>query len=347
MRILILFVAALLAAGLAPVVRRLAVRFGAHDEPTSARKVHQHRMPRSGGLAILGGTWIAVLTALALGAPGSERVLAFPRPILGLAAAALVVAIFGLIDDVYDLSAGWNFAAQVAGALIAWQAGFRWETLDLGVRTVELGLFALPFTVLFFVAVMNALNLVDGLDGLAATLALLALAVLWAQALWTGGPVANLLGLALAGGIIGFLIDNVHPARQFMGTCGSQLIGLLLAALSVGTLRGRTGMNPAIPLLAFAVPLLDVALAIVRRLARGQAPWIGDREHLHHRLLDRGLSHPRSVMVLAGLQAIFMLLGLLALWLPEPLSLVPLIPGGLVALAIAWWLRRSRPAESV
>lgn len=333
MRLLILLVAALLAAGLAPITRRLALRLGAQDTP-SARKVHNARMPRLGGLAILIGTLIAMLTGLALGAPGAARVLEFPRPVLGLGVAAIVVAIFGLIDDVHDLAPGWSLAAQLVAALIAWESGFRWERLELGSATAALGPLALPATVLFFLTVMNALNLVDGLDGLAAALSLLALAVLLVQAIATGGPVASIVGLALGGGIAGFLAENLHPARQFMGTCGSQLIGLLLAALAVGTLRGKTGMDPAVPLLALAIPLLDLTLAVLRRVRRGQNPLRGDREHIHHRLLDRGYSQARAVLILAGLQAVFAALALLTLALPSAWSLAPTLP----ALGLAIWI---------
>jgi UDP-GlcNAc:undecaprenyl-phosphate GlcNAc-1-phosphate transferase len=336
MRLLILLVAALLAAGLAPLMRRLAMALGAQDDPGHARKVHAATMPRLGGIAILAGTLIAVTTGVVLGAPGAARILEFPRPILGLAVAAILVAVFGLLDDIYDLAPGWNLAAQVLAATIAWEAGFRWERLELGTVSFDLGSFALPFTVLFFLTVMNALNLVDGLDGLAAALALIALLVLLTQAVISGGPVASIVGLALAGGIAGFLVENVHPARQFMGTCGSQLIGLLLAALAIGTLRGRVGVNPAIPLLAFGIPLLDMTMAVIRRVSRGRNPLRGDREHLHHRLLDRGLTQGRAVLLLAALQALFATLGLIALLVPERWSLLPIVPGLLLAIVIGW-----------
>ncbi|MFN7964341.1 MAG: MraY family glycosyltransferase [Acidobacteriota bacterium] len=340
MRLLILLVAALLAAGLAPIMRRLAIALGAQDDPGDARKVHLATMPRLGGIAILAGTLIAVATGVALGAPGAARILEFPRPILGLAAAAIVVAIFGLIDDVYDLAPGWNLAAQILAAAIAWEAGFRWERIEIGVHSFDLGSAALPFTVLFFLTVMNALNLVDGLDGLAAALSLIALLVLLTQAVIGGGPVASIVGLALAGGIAGFLVENLHPARQFMGTCGSQLIGLLLASLAVGTLRGRVGVNPAIPLLAFGIPLLDMTMAILRRVSRGASPLRGDREHLHHRLLDRGLTQGRAVLTLALLQGLFASLALIALLVPERWSLIPIVPGLLLAITIGWVIGR-------
>jgi UDP-GlcNAc:undecaprenyl-phosphate GlcNAc-1-phosphate transferase len=342
MKLLILIVAALLAAGLAPVVRRIAMRFGIQDQPGSTRKIHARVMPRVGGLAILAGTFVAVLTALALGAEGSERILAFPRPILGLSVAALVVATFGLLDDIYDLSPYWNLAAQAVAAVISWEAGFRCERLEWLGRPIDLGAASFLITVLFFMTLMNALNMVDGLDGLAAALSLLALLVLLAQSILDGGPVASVLGLALAGGIAGFLVENLHPARQFMGSCGSQLIGLLLAALAVGTLRGRQGFDPVIPLLAMAMPLLDLTLAILRRALRGVNPLRGDREHLHHRLIDRGWSQGRAVLALSTIQAVFTVLGLIALALPARWSFWPAVPAVVLAITIATLLGSDR-----
>jgi len=333
---LLLVIAALAALLLAPAVRRLAVRVDAQDRPGAARKVHRQTMPRLGGLAILAGTSIAVAAAVLLRTPGGARILEFPRPIVGLGLASLVIAAVGFVDDVVTLSPRLKLAGELAAAAVAWAAGFRIEALDLGAVVVGLGPLAAPVTILWIVAVMNALNLIDGLDGLAATMALLAAGPLAVQALVTSGPVASVVAVALAGGVAGFLVHNAPPARQFMGSCGSLLIGLVLACLAVGTLRGKIGMNPVLPLLALAVPLLDLGLAVLRRLARGENPMRADRQHLHHRLLDRGLGPRRAVAVLAIVQAAMSLLAIATLWLRGAWTLAPLLPAGLGAA----WLAR-------
>jgi UDP-GlcNAc:undecaprenyl-phosphate GlcNAc-1-phosphate transferase len=338
MRLLVFLLAALLASVSAPLARRLAIWLGAEDQPGPARKVHDRRMPRLGGLAIALATGVAVLAVIGLGAPGGERILDLPRPIVGLALAGLAIAVVGLVDDIVSLPPWLKLAGETIAALVAWEAGFRLETIELGAWTIPLGWLALPVTIAWFVTLMNALNLIDGLDGLAASQALIALAVLATQALWHGGPLAGTIALALAGALAGFLVHNVYPARQFMGTCGSLLIGLLLAALATGTLRGRVGMNLVLPLLAFGVPLLDTALAVVRRVARGRSPLAADREHLHHRLLDRGYSQRGAVAVLAAVQVGFGLLAASTLLLDGGWKLAPVVPAGLLALGVSGWL---------
>lgn len=330
---------------MAPLVRRLALRWGAGDDPDHRRKVHRERIPRLGGLAIAGGTVAAVGAAVLFGSPGGARILEFPRPVLGLGLAALIIALVGLVDDIRTISPWEVLLGEFAAAFAAWQAGFKIEVLDLGGINLQLGWWTLPVSLLFLVGLMNALNLVDGLDGLAASQALLALGVLVFQALVDGGPVAGTIGLALGGATAGFLVHNIHPARQFMGSCGSLLLGLLLGCLAVGTLRGRAGMNPLVPLLAFGLPLLDLILAIARRLARGQSPLAADRGHIHHRLLDRGYSQSGAVGVMALIQAGFALLASGALLLPDPFGLFPLLPALALALGVSFWLGYLGPSR--
>ncbi|UCF66318.1 MAG: undecaprenyl/decaprenyl-phosphate alpha-N-acetylglucosaminyl 1-phosphate transferase [Acidobacteriota bacterium] len=337
MLLLVFLLSALMALAVAPTSRRLAVRLGAEDHPTLARKVHFRKTPRLGGVAIAAGTVVAVLVAVLLGSEGGERIIEFPRPVLGLALAGLVIGAVGLIDDVLALSPWIQLGGELLAAWIAWSVGFRIEVIELGFASWSLGPLALPVTLLWMLAAMNALNLIDGLDGLAATMALLALVPLAVQALSTAGPVAGIVAVALAGAVAGFLVHNVNPAHQFMGSSGSLLLGLILSSLAIGTLRGRVGMNPVLPLLALGVPLLDTALAIARRTLRGQSPLRADRGHLHHRLLDRGFSGGQAVIVLAVVQGGFSLLATVSLWLPERWVALPLVPAaGLAGLVCVW-----------
>ena len=341
--LLVALLAAAGSAGGALVTWRLARLLGAEDDPSPERKVHERRMPRLGGLAIAGGVALALGIAALAGWPGARRIVTVPAPLVGLAAAGAVITIVGLLDDIAEIGPWTKLAGQAVAAALAWSAGFRLEVIVLGPVRWPLGLLALPVTVLWFVTVMNALNLVDGLDGLAASLALVAVAVLGVQAVRDGGPLASIVSWALGGALAGFLVHNLYPARQFMGSTGSLLLGLLLAALSLGTLRGRVGWDPAVALPALGVPLVDLVLAFGRRVLRGVSPLRADREHLHHRLLDAGLGHGRAVAVLVVLQAGFAACALAALALPpvaRPLALIPAMVLAVLSPRVPGWAGR-------
>ncbi len=343
--LLVALLAAAGSAGGALLTWRLARLLGAVDDPAPARKVHDRGMPRLGGLAIGGGVVLALAVGALGGWPGASRVFSFPPPLVGLGAAGILVALVGLLDDVYELGPLAKLAGQVAAGSLAWAAGFRLETVVLGPTRWELGPLALPATVLWFVAVMNAVNLVDGLDGLAASLALLAVLVFGVQAVRDGGAVAATVAWAIGGALVGFLAHNVHPARQFMGSTGSLLLGLLLAALSLGTLRGRVGWDPLVALPALGVPLLDLVLAFARRVLRGTSPFRADREHLHHRLLDAGRGQGRAVAILAAVQAGFAACALAALFLPPRVRPVAALPALVLAVAVPLRLRGAGGGE--
>ncbi len=337
--LLVALLAAAGSAGGALLTWRLARLLGAVDDPAPERKVHEGRMPRLGGLAIGGG----IVFALVFGAlgdwPGAREVFSFPPPLVGLAVAGGLIALVGLLDDVFELGPLAKLAGQTAAASLAWAAGFRLETIALGPVRWELGAVALPATLLWFVAVMNAINLVDGLDGLAASLALLAVLVFGVQAARDGGPIAVAVAWAIGGALVGFLAHNVYPARQFMGSTGSLLLGLLLAALSLGTLRGKVGWDPLVAVPALGVPLLDLVLAFGRRVLRGTNPFRADREHLHHRLLDAGLGQARAVATLAAIQAGFAACALAAVFLPPASRPMAAVPAVVLAIAVPLRLR--------
>ena len=226
----------------------------------------------------------------------------------------LVICGLGLLDDVRGTGAGKKFLVQfaVAGALFA--AGIRIENLTLPfVGSFALGALSLPFTVLWVVGVINALNLIDGLDGLAAGVAFFGVATTFAIAFLHHDPVMMLFMGALGGAIVGFWAYNFNPASIFMGDTGSMFLGYVLAVGAMRTSqKSSTVVAILVPIVALGLPIADTFLAIVRRVIAGRPIFSADRQHIHHRLLDMGLSHRKAVFTLYGAS---ILLGVVALLL--------------------------------
>jgi UDP-GlcNAc:undecaprenyl-phosphate/decaprenyl-phosphate GlcNAc-1-phosphate transferase len=311
---LLVFLATAGAALLAtPLVRRLAVRLGAIDHP-SDRKVHPAPTPTLGGVAL----WFAVLVGLGVAflLPSFRSLFEASSEPIGAALAATVVMVVGVYDDVRGLSAPAKVAGQVLATSLLVLAGvqllfFWWP--GLGILSLSPDL-AVATTVLWTVLMINAVNLIDGLDGLAAGVVAIAAGAFFLYAyragvaFYPGASPASLLSVVVAGAAIGFLPYNFYPARIFMGDSGSMLLGLLLAAATISGV-GRTdaptntdlaalAIPVIIPLLVLAVPLMDVVLAIVRRLRRGRKVYAPDKEHIHHRLLEIGHSHRTAVLLM-------------------------------------------------
>ncbi|HYH27330.1 MAG TPA: MraY family glycosyltransferase [Actinomycetota bacterium] len=296
-----------------PLVRRLAVRFGVIDRP-SDRKVHPKPTPTLGGLAI----WLAVLAGLgaAWAMPDFRSTFDITSEPLGAALAGTVVVAFGAFDDVRGISAPAKVAGQVLAAGVLILAGVQFVYFwfpGLGVLSLSPDL-ALPLTVLWVLAMVNAVNLIDGLDGLAAGVVTIAAAAFFVYAERAGQPIylgpspAALMSVVVAGAAFGFLPHNFNPAKVFMGDSGSMLLGLMLAAATISGV-GRTdaptnsdlaalAIPVVIPLLVLAVPFTDVIWAIFRRIRRGRPVTRPDKEHIHHRLLEIGHSHRTAVLLM-------------------------------------------------
>ncbi len=300
-------VAALVATIATPLMRALAKRLGVLDRPIEARKVHQIPVPRLGGLAILLGTAAPFIGLYFYRNGVSYLIFQDGRRIAALAGAILLVVVAGLLDDVRGLSQRLRFAVEaLAGALVYW-GGFRIDGLSLPwLGHLNLGPLALAVTVLWVVAVINALNFTDGLDGLAAGTAVLAAGTLFVLALHYQNFVPGVFSAAVAGAAFGFLLFNFHPATVYMGDTGSMFLGLVLAVTAIGAGEKSAAVVAILgPLLALGLPIGDTVLRIVRRIILGQ-PWFpADRKHVHHRLLDLGLSHRNATLVLYGATAIF------------------------------------------
>jgi UDP-GlcNAc:undecaprenyl-phosphate GlcNAc-1-phosphate transferase len=276
-----------------PLVKVFAYRVGAIDVPTEARRVHDHPIPRLGGLAIFLGFVLSVVLFANV-----------DTQVRGILLGSVVIVIVGVIDDIVPLPAILKFVVQIVAALIAVFHGVVIEIvsnplLSSDSSVVVLGYLAIPITVVWIVAITNSVNLIDGLDGLAvgvstiSSIAMMVIAIVFAQS-----NTAAILA-ALAGACIGFMPYNLNPAKIFMGDTGALLLGYVLATVSViGLFKYYTLISFAVPILVLALPLFDTVFAFFRRLLTGRNPMSPDRGHFHHRLIDMGLSQKQAVAIL-------------------------------------------------
>lgn len=288
---------------LTPAVRSLAIQKGAVDDPSADdRRVHTEPIPRWGGLAIYCGIAISIAVIL----PFAEPTKPFPLYVIGLLVVGAFVVAIGALDDVKQYSA----KVQALGLLAAGVAiqffkddTARVQMASLGIpfthgQYVAFGIAAIPVTAFYIFVVSKTMDTIDGLDGLAAGIAAIA-AITLALLAKGSQPRVAIIAACTAGAALGFLRHNYNPAKIFMGTGGAQLLGFLLACLSiVGAFKTAAAFALMVPVLAFGVPLFDAVNVVVRRLASGQPITQADKRHLHHQLLHRGLSQRQAVLVL-------------------------------------------------
>lgn len=272
-----------------PVVKRIGLEHGFIDCP-GQRKVHDQSVVRIGGIAICLGTLIACLLGLGL-YPDLNGSLALDWQILGVLIGGLLFFLIGLADDVFNLPPLPRLLLQGLVTYLVWSLGIRVEYLPIpGLGTLSTELFSLPITFLWLVGVTNAINWMDGLDGLAAGISSIT-AGLFALVCWQYHPFLALVALALMGATIGFLYYNANPASIFMGDSGSYFLGFMLASISViGFMQQVHFTQVLLPYLMLAIPIADMAQVIVNRLCNGKSPFFPDQRHLHHRLLQTGLT---------------------------------------------------------
>jgi UDP-GlcNAc:undecaprenyl-phosphate GlcNAc-1-phosphate transferase len=307
--------AAIVALVLTPLVRRMMLRYEIVDRP-EARRVNTIPVPRGGGLAVC-AAFLAIAAGFLLINDGGTIVpvpLSFsPSEAAALLLGGAVAAGLGAIDDLFDLRARLQLLGQVLLACGAVALGI---TIDfvanpLGGRPIPFsGGIAAGLTVFWIVGMINSINWIDGLDGLSSGVAFIAAVTLGIISLTTqvttGQPLIAILCFTLAGALLGFLRWNFHPATIFAGTSGVQFVGYTLAVLAIlGTAK------VAVALLVLGVPIIDTFWIIVRRLSQGRSPFSPDRTHIHHRLLDLGLSHRQTVFVIYGICLALAVLSLL------------------------------------
>jgi UDP-GlcNAc:undecaprenyl-phosphate GlcNAc-1-phosphate transferase len=312
--LLCLFVAAAATYLLTPAARSLAERFGAIAE-VRARDVHTVVTARWGGLAMYGGLVAAYLFASHL--PRMSPVFEDTETFRAVLISATILVILGLLDDKFDIDASTKLAGQaLAAGLLAYQGvGFIW--LPLGNATILDPITSVGLTVMVVLVTINAVNFIDGLDGLAAGVIGISALASFVYSYWLSGhfgleraTLSTLISATIAGMAIGFLPHNFNPARIFMGDTGSMLLGLLLSTSMIsltgqvdpnaleGTSLAPTLLPLLLPVAVLGLPMLDLMLAIIRRTSRGQNPFAPDKEHLHHRLLQRGHSARRAAYLM-------------------------------------------------
>src|ERR1041384_103848 len=316
----------LICMALIPPLRLLASRLHIMDQP-GERKVHQHPVPMVGGIAFAIGAFASVLWW----GPKNSTTWSV---LLG----GLIILGFGVWDDRVDLGYKMKLMGQVLAALVVVLAGgIRFESFPV-FSDIELPLWiGVSFTVFFLVAVSNAVNLTDGLDGLAGGLSFLTLCGIAYLAFLSKDSTVLLLTVPFLGGVLGFLRYNTYPARIFMGDGGSQLLGFIMGVLAILLTDSTRGpFSPAMSLFLLGLPFLDTLGVAGQRLAEGRSPFVGDRKHVHHKLIAAGLSHYEAVTTIYAVQAGMVGSAYLLRWKSDTL-IVPLyllLAGGVLSLFV-------------
>ena len=289
-----------------PVVKTFAYKVGAVDVPKDARRMHKVPIPRLGGLAIFIGFMVSVL--ILDNVRGNVQMQSI---LLG----SVIIVVLGVVDDIMALPAMLKFVVQIAAALIPALNGvviqaFSNPNIFSDSLYWVLGPLSVPFTVLWIVAITNAVNLIDGLDGLANGVSAISATTMLVIALLASEAQVAIVMAALVGACVGFMPYNLNPAKMFMGDTGATFLGYILATMSIqGLFKFYAVISFAVPFLILGLPIFDTTFAFIRRLAHGQSPMHADRGHIHHRLIDMGLNQKQAV---ATLYVISAMLGLSA-----------------------------------
>ena len=305
--LLVFTVAAISAVVSMPMLMALGIKVGALDN------TREPPVPRVGGWVIALGGGVALLLVGVIFAPTGSTLLATSRSLGPVMIGAAGIFALGVLDDIYPFRASIKFGGQILIVIAVIAMGVRIELVSFPLNSLQLGpILGFALTVLWLVGITNAFNLLDGADGVAAGSAFFAATAVFVMSVALGNPAIGLVAAALAGAILGFLPFNFPPARSFLGDSGSMLAGFLLAGLAVeGSTKGPTLVAIAVPLVAFAVPVFDTTITVVRRLVRGQPIFQRDQGHVHHRLQQFGYSPRQVAGMIYVASAFFALLAML------------------------------------
>ena len=315
-------------------MKKLAKKIGAIDIPKDKRRMHTDSVPLIGGLAIFLGFLVSTVIFTEI-----------DIKIIAILSGALIMVMLGVFDDKYALGAKFKLMIQIIAAAIPVIAGVRIERIILPFLKsggIEFGWLAYPITILWIVALTNAVNLIDGLDGLAAGVSAIASFSMFLIALMQGNYVIAVMSAALVGACCGFLPYNFSPASIFMGDTGSTFLGFVMASLSVlGLFKIHAIISFAVPFIAFGIPIFDTSFAIFRRIKEHRPIMSPDRGHLHHRLVDMGFSHKQAVLII---YAICIVLGAVAVlsFKSKLLAIVIAVLGVIGAFVFRYWGRMKK-----
>ena len=317
-----------------PLVRRLAFKIGAVDVPRDSRRMHDHPIPRLGGLAIFLGFLVSVLAYAEI-----------DIEMQGILIGAVIIVVLGIADDIHSLPAKFKFVVQIIAALCAALHGVAIEVINNPNIFSDneywvLGGWGIPISVIWIVAITNAVNFIDGLDGLADGISTIGALTMLILALILGEHEISLVCGALVVACVGFLPYNLNPARIFMGDTGSTFLGFILACVSIqGLFKYYAVISFLVPFIILGLPIFDTASAIIRRLLKGQSPMVADRSHIHHKLIDMGLNQKQAVSTLYSVSGV---LGLSAVLLATSggaktaLFILALVICAVVAVRAIW-----------
>ena len=296
---LALLVALVVSFLMTPVVKTFAYKVGAIDVPKDNRRMHKTPIPRLGGLAIFIGFMVSILLFAQIDSEMKSILLG-----------AVIIVVLGVVDDIMALPAMLKFVVQIGAALIPALSGVQilaFSNPNIFSENLYwvLGGLSVPFTVLWIVALTNAVNLIDGLDGLANGVSAISATTMLVIALMASEMQVAIVMAALVGASVGFMPYNLNPAKMFMGDTGATFLGYILATMSIqGLFKFYAVISFVVPFLILGLPIFDTAFAFIRRIAHGQSPMHADRSHIHHRLIDMGLNQKQAVATLYVISAI-------------------------------------------
>lgn len=332
-KMLLAFAVSLLVAYvMTPPVKRFAEKVGAIDVPRDNRRVHDHPIPRMGGLAI----FIGFVLSLIFFVPMSTKV-------LGLLVGSVIIAVMGGVDDIVSLNPWVKLAGQIVAALVAIRCGLVFDVISnpniFAEETyIEIGWLSIPLTMLWIVGCTNAVNLIDGLDGLAVGVSAISSMTMLIVSLFVSEPVVSIILAALTGACLGFMPYNLNPAKIFMGDVGSQLLGFVLSTASImGLFKLHAIITFFVPLLALAAAAGRYDLCFLPQDTAWAEPFKADKGHFHHRLLAMGLNQKQVVAVLYGISAVLGLLAVLMAGDSMAVKIICLVAAFIISLGI--WLK--------
>jgi UDP-GlcNAc:undecaprenyl-phosphate/decaprenyl-phosphate GlcNAc-1-phosphate transferase len=279
-----------------PLVRWLALRLGVTDRPDNHRKLHARLIPLGGGICVAIGMVAGIAASPLFDAIHGKLSADRPGPVLSLIGAGLLIIVLGLVDDRFGLRGRHKLVGQILVALLLAYFGYLVRSVQIFGVQFDLGIFAIPFTLGWFILAINSINLIDGIDGLATIVGIILSASLCCVAVLSGHTTEAVVLAVLVGGLVGFLPFNFPPAKMFLGDTGSMLIGLVLGAMAIrGSLKGPATVALAAPLAVWTIPLFDTMAAILRRKLTGRSIYTTDRGHLHHCLQQLSGSNHRTL----------------------------------------------------